>query len=255
MFSLETWFWTLAFAVVMPAVAVAGALVVRRRVGAEVLARHNDVAGFIYAVLGVVYAVLLGFSAIIVWEQFRTAQEIVEHEANELVDLWRDAQVFPPAVRDEIGVRLRTYARVVVEKEWPAMAEGRWSNETRQALDELWATYHGFKPQDDHQATWYAESVTRMNALGDQRRSRLLSVHGGVPAVMWVVLLGAGAIVIGFAFLFGTKNTWAHVVMIAGLSLTIGLVMLSIMALEHPFSGITRVSPEAFEQVQRFLGS
>jgi hypothetical protein len=32
------------------------------------------VAGFIYAVIGVVYAVLLGFSAIIVWEQYRQAR-------------------------------------------------------------------------------------------------------------------------------------------------------------------------------------
>ena len=39
----------------------------RRVVGVEVLERHNEVAGFIYAVLGVVYAVLLGFAAITVW--------------------------------------------------------------------------------------------------------------------------------------------------------------------------------------------
>jgi hypothetical protein len=30
-------------------------------------------------------------------------------------------------------------------------------------------------------------------------------------------------------------------------------VLLSILALEHPFAGITRVDPEAFEQVRRIL--
>jgi len=46
-------------------VAVTGALLVRRWAPVEVLERHNEVAGFIYSVIGVMYAVLLGFTAII----------------------------------------------------------------------------------------------------------------------------------------------------------------------------------------------
>ena len=38
-------------------VAVAGALLVRRWAPVEVLERHNEVAGFIYSVIGVMYAV------------------------------------------------------------------------------------------------------------------------------------------------------------------------------------------------------
>lgn len=37
----------------------------------QVRQQHNDVAGFIYAVLGVVYAVLLGFVTLVVWEDFQ----------------------------------------------------------------------------------------------------------------------------------------------------------------------------------------
>src|SRR4029077_9116706 len=73
----------------IPLLAVAGALLVRRWATVEVLARHNEVAGFIYAVIGVLYAVLLGFTAIIVWERFDEAQTNVEREANELGDLFR----------------------------------------------------------------------------------------------------------------------------------------------------------------------
>src|SRR5262245_20800075 len=76
--SAETWSWIVLLVLALPATAAAGALLVRRAVGPDVLARHNDVAGFIYAVIGVVYAVLIGFTAIMVWEQFRNAQEGVE---------------------------------------------------------------------------------------------------------------------------------------------------------------------------------
>jgi hypothetical protein len=253
MASLETFFWTLLFVVVLPAAAVGSALLVRRAVGADVLARHNDVAGFIYAVIGVVYAVLLGFSAIIVWEQFRNAQEGAEREANALADLYRDAQVFPTAVREQLETRLRDYARLVVEAEWPAMAAGESSGETWDAYNLLWRTYHEFTPQDDHQRIWYRESVERMHLLGDQRRIRLLSTRAGIPAVMWAVLLGAGAVTIGFSFLFAAPSARAQGLMTGALALTIGIVLLSILALHHPFSGITHVDPEAFEQVQGIL--
>ena len=251
--SLETWFWILLLLVVLPALAAGGALRVRRVVGEDVLARHNDVAGFIYAVIGVVYAVLLGFSALIVWEQFRKAQEGAELEANALADLYRDAQVFPAEVRGQVETRLRDYVRLVVEEEWPAMAAGESSPQTWDAYNLLWRTYHEFRPQDDHERAWYQESIQRMNLLGDQRRNRLLSVRSGVPAVMWAVLLGAGAVTIGFSFLFGTRNPRAQGLMTGALALTIGIVLLSILALEHPFKGITRVEPEAFEQVRGIL--
>lgn len=253
MMSVEAWFWTLLFMVALPALAVRGALLVRRLVGAEVLARHNDVAGFIYAVIGVVYAVLLGFTAIIVWEQFRHAQEGVGHEANALVDLYRDSRVCPPEVRDAEERHVRTYARLVVEKEWPAMARNESSNEAWDEYNELWRTYHEFQPPDEYQRLWYAESLQRLNELGDSRRDRLLSVYSGVPGVLWGVLVGGGVITIGFSFLFGAPNARAQAIMTAGLSLTIGVVLMSIVALQDPFAGVTRVDPEPFHQVDRIL--
>ena len=57
---------------------------------------------------------------------------------------------------------------------------------------------------------------------------------------MWAVLLGAGAITIGFTFLFGTKNTVAQALMTGGLAMTIALVLLSIVSMEHPFAGLAR---------------
>jgi hypothetical protein len=72
---------------------------------------------------------------------------------------------------------------------------------------------------------------------------------------MWGVLLGAGGITIGFSYLFGTKNTVAQALMIAGLAMTIALVLLSIFALEKPFAGVTRIEPEAFNQTKDIFDS
>lgn len=246
------WVFLLIAATVL--LVVAGTMLVRRWVGVETLKFNNEVAGFIYAVVGVLYAVLLGFTAIIVWEQFDKAQAGVEQEANELADLWRDAQTFPDDTRRQMESQLRAYARLVVEKEWPAMAERKSSPETWAMYNQLWRSYHQFRPQDDHQKIWYQESLMRLNQLGDQRRLRLLSSQSeGIPAVMWVALLGAGAITIAFSFLFGTRSATAHLLMTSALATTIALVLVSVLALEHPFSGITRVDPGAFEQTSEIF--
>jgi hypothetical protein len=141
----------------------------------------------------------------------------------------------------------------MVEKEWPAMAEGESSSEAWDEYNELWRTYHEFVPSDDYQRLWYAESLQRLNSLADSRRDRLLSVQSGVPTVMWGVLLIGGAITIGFSFLFGTPNVRAQAVMTGCLALIIGVVLLSILALQNPFSGITRIDPEPFHQVVLIL--
>ena len=253
--SAETWSWIVLLVLALPAAAAAGALLVRRAVGPDVLARHNDVAGFIYAVIGVVYAVLIGFTAIMVWEQFRNAQEGVEQEADALADLYRDAGTFPREVREQVGLKVRAYGRAVIEKEWPAMARGESSPETWEAYEQLWRTYDQFTPQEDQQRAWYAESIRQLNELGDTRRDRLLRIRSGLPTVIWSVLVGGGIVTIGFTFLFGTRNAWAHALISASLAFTIGVVLLSIVALEHPFAGIGRVQPRAFHQVEEILAA
>lgn len=248
------WIWGILLVGILLSFAVAGILVARRWVGVEVLKHNNDVAGFVFGVIGVLYAVLLGFTAIIVWQRFDNAQQGVDQEANALADLYRNAQVFPDDVRRQMETDLRTYVTLVAEKEWAAMSKRTPSPETWEAYNRLWRTYHLFQPQTDQEKIWYAQSLTMLNQLGDERRLRLLSSRSdGVPVVIWVALLGAGVITIGFSFLFGTGSAKAQVLMTSGLAMTIALVLFSIMALEHPFAGITRVEPESFHQAAKIF--
>ena len=56
---------------------------------------HNDVAGFIYAALGVIYAVLLALVVIAVWEKYQAADETVEQEANAIAEIFWLAHRLP----------------------------------------------------------------------------------------------------------------------------------------------------------------
>lgn len=76
-------------------VAVGGLVVVQRLMPARRRLRHNDVAGFIYAVLGVVYAVLLGLMLIAVWEEWNASTEAADQEASEVAEIFWLAHRFP----------------------------------------------------------------------------------------------------------------------------------------------------------------
>ena len=229
--------------------AVGGLALVEHLVPWQVRQRHNDVAGFIYAVLGVVYAVLLGFVTIAVWEDFEMARITTDSEANELAELFWLAREFPEPEGEQLQELTRSYAKVVIDEEWPLMAQGRASPRAWELTDEMRSTVSEFEPNSDAEQVLYDQGITLVHDLVDQRRLRLFEAGGGIPHVLWLVLVVGGMIVVGFTYLFGLENTRSHRLMIASLAAIIALVIVTIYALDHPYAGVTRVQPDAFELV------
>src|ERR671921_173937 len=222
-------------------VAVAGLEVVQRLVPAQKRQEHNDVAGFLYAVVGVVYAVLLALLVIAVWEQYQRARETVESEANAVADIAWIAHRLPEPEHHELQEDARSYAQEVVDEEWPLMEQGL---EGVQSLPEGWdliddmrGTLQEVEPSTEAEQELYAEGLDRISRFGDARRMRIVAAKEGLPGVLWAVLLFGAVVAIGFTYLFGMRNTWAHRLMVMSLTAVIALVLFTIGGMEHPFSG------------------
>jgi hypothetical protein len=218
---------------------------------------HNDVAGFIYAVVGVIYAVLLALMVIAVWEEHEEAKATVREEANELADVFWLARRLPEPEGPRLQGLARSYATVVAEEEWEAMARGGASSPEAWALmDEMRLGVQGIEVRTKAEQVLFEHALVRIDALADARRSRMVEAEEGIPAVLWAVLVLGGAITVGFTYLFGLENTWSHRLMVAAVAGLIALVLFTVGSLEYPFSGGTRVGPEAFELVlNRFEAS
>jgi uncharacterized membrane protein YraQ (UPF0718 family) len=230
-------------------VAVGGLVLVQRLVPIERRLEHNDVAGFIYAVLGVAYAVLLGLMVVAVWQDWQAAQDSATQEANELAAVFWLAHGLPEPEDRHIQELARDYARVEVRQEWPLMQRGKSSPEAWELLDEMRASVEALHPADEAQTVLYDNLLQRLHELGDARRTRLLQAEEGLPAILWAVLLVGGAITVGFTYLFGLQSTTVHVLMVAALALVIGLVLFTVAALDYPFKGDIRIGPDAFDKV------
>lgn len=237
---------------VVTLVAVAGLAAVQRLVPAERRLEHNDVAGFIYAVVGVIYAVLLALVVIAAWEELETARATVRDEASALAEVFWLARRLPEPEGPRLQELARSYATVVAEEEWETMAQGAGSSpEAWARLDEMRLVAQDMEVDTLAGQVLFEQGLELVNELADARRARLVETEEGVPAVLWAVLAFGGAITVGFTYLFGLENTRTHRLMVAAVAGLIALVLFTIGALEYPFSGGTRIGPEAFELVLR----
>jgi protein-S-isoprenylcysteine O-methyltransferase Ste14 len=228
-------------------VAVVGLEAVQRASPAARRLEHNDVAGFIYAVIGVIYAVLLALVVIAVWEEHEAAKATVGSEANELAEFFWLAHRLPDPEGPRLQGLARSYAGVVVEEEWPLMERGSSSPRAWALLDEMRLGVQGLGVSTPADQALFEQGLDRIHGLADARRTRLVEADEGIPAVLWVVLVFGGIVTVGFTYLFGLQNTWSHRLMVAAVAGVIALVLFTIGSLEYPFSGGTRIGPEAFE--------
>jgi len=236
-------------------VAMAAPVLVRRRITTDRLRINNEVAGFTFATVGVLYAVLLAFAVIVVWEKFNEAEHAAAEEAGAAATLYRLAH----GIGGDPGAALRDsltrYVRVAAEEDWPAMERSTSSHTATRALDATYAALLTFTPSDGRATALLGEALDQLDRLTVARQTRLVLASGAVPGVLWFVLFGGAVLTIGFTLFFGTENLRVQVLMTGILSFLIFSGLLVITVTDHPYAGPVRVQPEALLAVLEDFGA
>jgi hypothetical protein len=205
---------------------------------------HNDRAGFILAVIGVIYAVLLAFVAIGVWERFQGADERSYEEAGAIAAVYRGSDSFPTG--GHLRAMLRQYVHSIIEVEWPLMRKGE-NGGFSVRLPEIVEKYvRGLPVRSTGESDIHTEMISAMETALMDRQTRLTVDFTGISGIMWFVLIVGAYITVAFTYLFGFERTSMQQLMIGGLSLIIGLVLFLVLALDYPYRGGIAVQPDAF---------
>jgi Protein of unknown function (DUF4239) len=199
---LPVWLAGLLLVVVPTVLAMAAQVLLRRSVGLERLRTNNEVAGFKFAAVGVLYAVLLAFVVIVVWEKFAAADDKVSEEAGAMATIYRLADGMDKQIGDPLRDSLNAYLRTVVATEWPAMEHGRGSASVGQALHDIYASILTFAPADRRGGVLLSEILRQLDLVTQARRARLNAAAGIVPGVLWFVLFLGAVVTVGFTFFF-----------------------------------------------------
>jgi hypothetical protein len=219
----------------------------------EIRAAHTDRAGFILAVIGVIYAVMLAFVAIGVWERFETAEDRSYDEARALATIYRDAENFPQG--GSLRSLIKTYARSIIDVEWPDMRSGEKTSISDALMERIGRDVRGLAVTSPALQNLQARMLVALETAWNDRQARLTIDFIGINPIMWLVLIVGAYVTVAFTYLFGWDATVMQQLMIGGLSLMIGLVIFLVMALDFPFRGSIAVGPDAFESLLRTLNA
>jgi len=252
------WLSGLIVIIVPTVLAMLGPVLVRRFIVLERLTTNNEVAGFKFAVLGVVYAVLLGFAVIVVWEKFRDAESAVAQEADASLALARLAGGLPegsqPGQGGALRARVSAYLHTALDQDRQAVARAEPSPEATQAINEIYRTVLADRPGDSAGSALQGELLHQLDHLTQARRARFVLAEGAVPGVVWAVLSLGAVVTVGFTFFFGTINLRAQVLMTGLLALIIFLGLEVIVTVNRPFTGPVSVGFRPLEEVLKEIG-
>ncbi len=190
-----------------------------------------------------IYAVLLAFTTVVVWEHFSEADGEARQEVDAATDVWRFSRFLAPVDARRIGNDIDAYAVAVATDEWPLMQSGRSSRLAQRLTIALMGDVVNVPAGDRSRANLQNHLLDRVQVMADLRRRRINDNETIVlPVIKLALLLGAAAI-IGFLYLFGLKNFRVQLLMTAATAGVIGLLLALIVLLDYPFRGDVSISP------------
>lgn len=153
-----------------------------------------------------------------------------------MLDMARDAPLFPPSQRDQLRSDLICYGRAVVSVEWPAMRDGRSS-----PLVDYWVGVYRaeFGRLDVHslrQQVAFQDLMTQASNRTAGRQQRLSDDTPTVPSPLWICLIFGACVSVALNLGMADPREKLHVLglMLAGLTAVAGLLV--VYFLDHPYA-------------------
>ena len=220
-------------------VGLAASLGVQKLLRLKVNAEEREVAINLMQVVAAYVGILIAFAGVQVWQDFTDARGAVSHEAATASQVYQDLAMFGEETRPARAA-LRTYVVSITRDEWPMLSKGQGSETTERALQTVFAEVGKLDPQDNRSTEIFSEMLGKLNDLVEFRHDRIVESQIGIPGILWTIGLVGSLLTVAYASAF--TPTRYNVFMTGGIAVTLGLVFLFILTVDHPFKGEFSVS-------------
>ena len=200
--------------------------------------------------LGIIFGLLVAFTAAQVWNDNERAQTAVNREASAL----RTVVVLSSTFSGDAEAQLRTLIRDHIEEtattEWPRLArETATLSFTPPALPKALRYTLGLLPVTEGQKIAQREIATAIKNALDARRQRILISRSEVNPVKWVcLLLQAACALVAIAMVHSDNRVTSGITMML-FATGVAASVLLILAHDRPFVGEVSVGPGPLLQV------
>lgn len=245
-YSMPIWLAAILVLSISLATGLGSSVGVQKLVRVKATDEDKEVAINFMQVVAAYVGILIAFAGVEVWQEFTDARGSVTHEAANASQLYQDLGMYGPETRDAREA-LRAYVVSITNDEWPALKEGRGSQTTEVALQRVFLEVSKLNPEDNRSTEIFSEIFGKLNDLVQFRHERIVDSQTGIPVLLWSIGLFGALLTVAYASAF--TATRFSIFMIGGISLTLGLVFLFILTVDHPFKGNLSVSPRPLVEV------
>ena len=228
------------------AVAVGSVWLSNRVMSQPVGTEHNSTLSPFLTVVGLVFGALLGFTVVVAWEQFSSAEANVAHEASTLTTMYRQTVGMPDPLRTQLREQLRKYAESAAGREWNAQEGSRTSDNARSSITEMYRLL-GNQPGNASNPV-SGEFLKALTVLATDRNQRALDAQPRIPPLLWAGLLCGGVLLVALTGFMRLDNNRAHLILSAAVALLLGLLLFIVYWLDHAFGTEIGVTPAPFQQ-------
>ena len=250
--SMPGWLLCILFVSITCMVSLSGLWIVRKMVPHDKLRESHDVAGFIIGIIGVMYAVVLAFVVIAVWEDYRQTDDTVMNETNAIGNLYRDCTGLEDSAAEDIKFDLRQYTEQVIDSEWQEMEAGRESSKAWASFNALYIHVIHIDPKTDREQALFSALLDNLTKFSDIRRARITESKPYIPGLIWLILIAGSLIIIFFTYFFAVDNIRIQQLMTVMLSTTMALVLFMGVLFNYPFNGDFAIKPDGFERLLKY---
>ena len=209
---------------------------------------HNGALSPFLTCVGLVYGALLGFTIVVAWEQFSSAEANVSNEASTLTTMYRQTVGMPVPERTQMRELVRNYTTAVAGPEWEnAIRAGGGTESARDALNEMYRVL-GSEQSSVASNPISQKFLDKVDTLASERNQRILDAKPRIPGVLWAGLLFGGVLLLTLGGFMRLGSTRAHLLILSGVAVLLGLLLFIVFWLDHPFGNQLGVTSEPFEQ-------
>ena len=238
-YSMPIWLATIVVLGLALAIGLGVSLGIQRLFRIRSTAEEREVAVNLMQVVAAYVGIMIAFAGVQVWQDFSDAKAAVAHEAATASQLYQDLTIFGAETQAARGA-LRLYVVSITRDEWPALNEEHGSEATEAALQRVFSEIGKLNPADNRAGAIYEEMLEKLNDLVDYRHDRIVESQAGIPLILWTIGLVGSLLTVAYSSAF--TPTPFNLLMIGWISLTLGLVFLFILTVDHPFKGEFSVS-------------
>ena len=160
-----------------------GVWLLRRHLPAIREGYDAEVSSQLLSVLATLFGLLLAFVIVIEYQNYENAQGDVSREADALAAIVRDSEAFAGSAPDRMRRAVESYARAVVDEEWPRMRDGGDSSLAWREMDGIFDALQRVEPRSRREIVFYEDSVRQLGERSLRGGIDSTPLAAGLPAV------------------------------------------------------------------------